>query len=455
MRGNVVFAQKTKILQISLYAILSAFVVELTFGLYSNSLGLITDSMHALLDSIVTLVLLLAAKMSLKPADEEHTYGHGKVESLGGLFGGLAIFLIAIFFIYEAITRLNEPPDLLPGFFAIIGGVYTIGVDIFRITLLGKSLRKIGGTTLKADFYHAFMDLGSTSVAIIGIVLVSYGFTNGDFISALILGGVLLGLSLKLIYRTSQDLTDIISPNLVRKVRQIVEDTDGVVSVGPVLMRRSGDIIFSDITITLRGDESFDRAHEISTKVEQNVKKEIPNSSITIHFEPTWKDVPADSKIYDIATSVNGVKSVHNVTSYKSDEKIHVSLHVMVDKTINLEKAHNISEVIESKIQRKIPTTEHITIHLEPYVRVPENIKIKKEDEFYQEIRSIIGEFSEVKRVGRIISFSFQDSQKIDINCSFDKEESIERIHDITTQIEKRLKSRFKNSIITIHPEPA
>jgi len=84
------FVQRTKVLQISLLAIFSAFVVELIFGLISNSLALITDSIHALLDSVVTIVLLLAARMAIKPPDEEHTYGHGKIESLGGFIAILA-----------------------------------------------------------------------------------------------------------------------------------------------------------------------------------------------------------------------------------------------------------------------------------------------------------------------------------------------------------------------------
>ena len=78
------FVQRTKVLQISLVAIFSAFLVELVFGLISNSLGLITDSIHALLDSMVTVILLLAARLAIKPPDEEHTYGHGKIEALGG-----------------------------------------------------------------------------------------------------------------------------------------------------------------------------------------------------------------------------------------------------------------------------------------------------------------------------------------------------------------------------------
>ena len=139
-----IFLQRARVLQISLFAILSAFVVEFVIGLGSNSLGLITDSIHALLDSVVTVILILAARMAIKPPDAEHTYGHGKVESLGGLFGGIAILLIAGFFIYESIDRIQSPvPDVLPGLIALTAGFYTIGVDIFRIVLLRSSIKKL------------------------------------------------------------------------------------------------------------------------------------------------------------------------------------------------------------------------------------------------------------------------------------------------------------------------
>ena len=373
-----IFSQRTKVLQISLVAIFSAFVVELIFGLVSNSLALITDSIHALLDAVVTLVLLLAARWAIKPPDAEHTYGHGKIESLGGLIGGIAIFLIACFFIYESINRLQSPPpSILPGLFAIIGGLYTIGIDFFRIILLRKSIKAIGGTTLKADFYHAFMDLGSTSVAIIGIILVTYGIYFGDFVAALILGGLLAVLSIKLIYKTALDLTDIISPELVKNVQEITNSTEGVVDTGSVLMRKSGDTIFADITISLRADTSFEKAHEISDSVEENIKNQISNAKITIHFEPNWKDVPLDGKIFEIAKSVKGVKEVHNVNTNNTKGKTYCNLHVMVDRESNLVSAHKISEIIEEKIQREIPEITHATIHLEPFITVPKNINVE------------------------------------------------------------------------------
>ena len=448
------FVQRTRVLQISLLAIFSAFVVELIFGLISNSLALITDSIHALLDSVVTLVLLLAARWAIKPPDAEHTYGHGKIESLGGLIGGIAIFLIACFFIYESINRLQSPPpSVVPGLFAIIGGLYTIGIDFFRIIILRRSIKKIGGATLKADFYHAFMDLGSTIVAIVGIVMVSYGLYFGDFVAALILGILLAVLSVKLVYKTALDLTDVISPELVKNVREISISTKGVVDTGSILMRRSGDTIFADVTIALRGDTSFEKAHEISDSVERNIKNKILNASTTIHFEPNWKDVPLDAKILDIAQNVEGVKGVHNVTTHKTKGKTYSNLHVMVEREINLSSAHRISEIIEQKIQEQIPEIEHATIHLEPFVTVPENINIE-DVETEEKIKTILEKYPDIKKIGRIVSLKFENILKIDIDCSFNKDLSIEKVHDLTSEIEHIIRIEIKNSVITIHPEP-
>jgi divalent metal cation (Fe/Co/Zn/Cd) transporter len=297
------------------------------------------------------------------------------------------------------------------------------------------------------------MDLGSTAVAILGIVLVTYGFYNGDFIAALILGGLLMVLSLKLIYRTAQELTDIISPELVKRVREIITSTEDVIDAGAILMRRSGDTIFADVTISLRGDTSFDKAHEISVRVEKNIKNEISNSAITVHFEPTWKNVPLDSKIFDIAKNIEGVKGVHNVSTHKSKGKIYSNLHVMVDKEMDLYSAHKISEVVEEKLQEDLPEIEHVTIHLEPFLAIPENFSL--EDKITEEkIRDVLKKYSEIKKIGRIVSLKFENILKIDIDCSFDKGLSIEKVHDLTSEINHLIRAKIKNAVITIHPEP-
>ena len=151
--------------------------------------------------------------------------------------------------------------------------------------------------------------------------------------------------------------------------------------------------------------------------------------------------------------NVEGVKGVHNVSTHKTKGKTYSNLHVMVDREINLLSAHKISELVEQKIQESIPEIEHATIHLEPFVKIPENFNL--EDKVTEEkIKIILEKYTEIKKIGRIISLNFENILKIDIDCSFEKELSIEKVHDLTSEIEHVIRAEIKNSVITIHPEP-
>lgn len=446
---------KTRTLKFSLIIIISAFLAEFTVGVYSNSLALITDSIHAVLDSVVTAILLIAARWSIKPPDSEHTYGHGKIETMGGFIGGISILFIAGFFIYESILRIQSPPpEVLPGMLAIWAAVYTLCADGVRITILSRALKKIEGSTLRADFYHAFMDMGATIIAIVGILLVTIGFYQGDFVAALILGALLVALSIKLIHRTALDLTDAIPVSMVKKVQDIVSGTEGVMNTESIQMRRSGNEIFAEVTISLSGAASFEEAHKISSNVEKNITNSIANSKVTVHFEPTWKDTPLDSKVSSIASAIKGVEGVHNVNSSTSEEGIFISLHVMVNRNMPLDEAHKISDEIEKQIRSVVSDINHITIHLEPHISIPKSLPVK-DLTIEEQITKIIKDYPEVKKIGRVITFQLQDIFKIDIDCSFDGSLSVEKVHDIVSEIEHKIRSQIKNAVITIHPEPS
>ncbi|HJS82268.1 MAG TPA: cation diffusion facilitator family transporter, partial [Nitrososphaera sp.] len=192
-------AIKQRTLRISLVAIASVFAFEFAAGLITNSLALLTDSVHALLDVVVTLVLIIATTLALKPRDTDHTYGHGKIETIGGFIGGTALFVVAVFFIYEAIARIaiSESAALVrPAIVGFAAIAYTMAVDVFRIVILRSAEKTTSSTTIKADLYHAIADLASTVVALAGLWVASTGVVQGDPIAAIILGGVLCYLSI-------------------------------------------------------------------------------------------------------------------------------------------------------------------------------------------------------------------------------------------------------------------
>lgn len=444
---------KTNALRLSLYIILSAFVVEIFIGIFSNSLALVTDSIHAVLDSVVTAILLVTARWAAKPPDREHTYGHGKIETMGSFIGGIIILVIACFFVFESISRFQEPrPAVLPGMLAIGAAVYTLCSDFARIGILAKALKKTEGSALRVDFYHAFMDVGSTSVALVGIVLVMMGFYQGDFVAALILGALLAALSLKLIYKNALELTDAVPESMVKTVHDIVDDTEGVMKTESVQIRRSGSDIFAEVTISLKGTASFEEAHKISANVEKNIKDNIANSKVTVHFEPTWKDVPIDYIINNAASSVKGVEGIHNI-SYTAKDGIFISLHVLVDRNMSLEEAHKVSDEIEVQIKKSVENINHITVHLEPYVSIPKSVPVE-DLTIEEQVANITKEYPSVKKIGRVITFQLQDIFKVDIDCSFDGNLTIEEVHGIISEIEYKIKNQIKNAIVTIHPEP-
>lgn len=472
-------AIKRSALRMSLVAIVSVFVFEFTAGLFTNSLALITDSTHALLDAVVTAILIIAVRLALKPKDIDHTYGHGKIETIGGFIGGIALFVVAIFFIIEAIIRLASSTTdsasvvvVTPGIIGFAAVAYTLAVDGFRITVLGRAMKKTaakitGSTTLKADFYHAFADLASTTVAFVGLWLVTIGFGYGDSIAAIILGSFLSYLSVRFAYQNAMELTDVISPRLVGTVQQAANETEGVLRSDDIKMRRVGNEIFVEATIALHAEISFESAHDISAKVENNIAKNLSDSglhvkprNITVHFEPMLGvDMQPELVIESAASQVTGVRGVHNVIISKiaNSHSMDASLHIQVNRSATLGEAHSIANAVEDSIKKQLTAVENITVHLEPVMPDVVGMEPIADSTMHDFIRkAILGSASGVKKVDRIgIYRTAQNILKIDVNCSFSSEMTIEQIHERVSEIEKDIRIKYPGSIVTIHAEPS
>jgi cation diffusion facilitator family transporter len=463
-------AIKRNALRMSLVAISSVFVFEFAAGIFTNSLALVTDSTHALLDAVVTAILIIATTLALKPRDVDHTYGHGKIETIGGFIGGVALFVVAIFFIYEATTRLAAgglAPLVNPGTIGFAAVIYTLAVDGFRIAVLGRAMKKAAGTTtLKADWYHAFADLASTSVAFVGLWLVTTGFGHGDSIAAMVLGGFLAYLSSRFAYQNAMELTDVISPKLVTRVRLAANGTEGVLGSDDIKMRRVGREIFVEATITLPAEISFENAHDISAQVEGNIAKSLEGSgmdvkprNITVHFEPTGNsDLPPESIIEKAAGRVSGVKGVHNILVSKigSTDSVGVSLHIQVNRSATLVEAHSIANAVEDSIRKRLKGAESITVHLEPLMPHVSTIEPVADGSLRDLIRETIAGASDVKRVGKVETYRAAGNVLIiDADCAFNSEMTIEQIHERVSEIEKQIRAKYPGSIVTIHAEPS
>lgn len=256
--------QKLRVLQLSFVAIASVIVVEGLIGFFVNSLAILSDAAHALFDAVTMLILLLTTRMALKPPDEEHMYGHAKIESIGGMIGGISLLVLAAVLFYEAGLRLLpdavhvHPEDV--GFVAVF---YTLCIDVFRITVTGKGAsasENEGSIALRASFFHAFADFMSTIIALIGFGLAALlSYYDADAFASMVLSVFLVYLSVGLLRGSFFELSDAVPRDLAGEIRRSISGVEGVLSVEELKVRRVGGVSYVDLIITARGDVSLRR----------------------------------------------------------------------------------------------------------------------------------------------------------------------------------------------------
>lgn len=453
MQSNPEGQQKLNALKISAIAIFSVVIVEVTIGTFVNSLAIISDGLHALLDALSSVMLFFAVRASLKPADEEHTYGHEKFESIGGLIGGIVLIAVACIIFYEAALRLISGAALegeieYMGFGAI---AYALCIASLRVTVFKKS-EKSESQSMKAGFYDAISDLGSTIIALIGFGLALLGFAGADAFASIFLGCMLTYLSLKLAKSSVNELSDSASKDLIAKTRKAILSCEGVLKTENLKVRKVGSKVFVDVSVQVPNGMGLEDAHTLASKVESCLKDALGNVDATIHVEPSDKEKKLQEVITKLAT-VEGVKEVHEVSANYVGGKLYITLHAYVNPELSVEEAHKIAETIENKIWEDIKPLENVTVHVEPAGEAisSEQFSEVKLNKVVSEVAKQIDSNLEIKRV---ITYTVQSKRYINIDCCFTKNVRIKQAHRTASLLEKETREHFVNTTVTVHIEP-
>ena len=440
-------------LKFSAVAIASVVIVEVVLGLLVDSLAILSDGLHASLDVFSTVMLFVATRASLKPPDEEHMYGHEKYEAIGGLIGGIILIGVAILIFYEAAVRLisniqvNESLQLA-GFFAI---GYTLCIDVFRVTIF-KGAGHSQSTSVKAGFYDAISDLGSTIIALIGFGLATLGFYYGDSIASVFLGFMLVFLSIRLARASIMELSDTASKDLVQKTRDAVLAHDGILDCRELKLRKVGSKIFADCTVEVSSLMSLEEAHALASDIEENLTKTFGNVEATIHIEPAEEKTKMERLVEKLAT-VENVKEVHDIVTVYAHGKLYITLHVYVDPNLSVEEAHEIADKIESNMHAEIKQLENVTVHVEPHGAEIRKAKIS-EDEMKKLIDELVGKVKTDLRLKKTVTYSAEGKRYINVDCCFTKHVPLTEAHEIASQVEKQISEYFAGAVVTVHIEP-
>ena len=268
---------------------------KVVVGLTTGSLGILAEAAHSGLDLMAAVMTFLAVRISGKPADRTHRYGHGKVENLSAFFETMLLLLTCFWILYEAGHRLlYHAAHLRVTFWSFAVMITSIIVDVSRSRILYRTARKYNSQALEADALHFSTDIWSSGVVIVGLLCVKISdwvpgvafLRNADSVAAIMVGLIVVYISIKLGIRTIQALLDVAPSGIENKIIAAVECLPGVADCHNVRFRYSGPQLFVDIHILVDGNQTLKQAHDLTEEIEYTIQQLLPNVDVTIHPEP-------------------------------------------------------------------------------------------------------------------------------------------------------------------------
>ena len=280
----------------SLLAAVGLTTMKIVVGLLTGSLGILAEAAHSGLDLVAAAMTYIAVRISGKPADRTHLYGHGKVENLSALLETLLLFITCGWIIYEATHRLffhKVEVEVTVWSFAVMAT--SIAIDISRSRVLSRIAKKYNSQALEADALHFETDVWSSAVVIVGLALVKLGewapplgwLRNADAVAALGVSALVIWVCWRLGTRTVDALVDSAPAGLEERILAAVSAVPGVQDCHNIRARYSGPRLFIDLHVLVDGRQTLFQAHALTETIEGVIQQIVPDADVTVHPEPS------------------------------------------------------------------------------------------------------------------------------------------------------------------------
>ena len=286
----MIISEKNEKKRAALLSVLSATILtgsKLVVGVATGSLGILSEALHSTLDFLAAIITFFSVRMSDKPADREHNYGHGKVENLSALIQAVLLVVTCIWIIYEAIRRLTGDDfhiEVTVWSYAVV--ILSIVIDINRSRMLKKVAKKHNSQVLEADALHFSTDIWSSAVVLLGLICVQFGVFWADSIAALGVAAIILVVSYRFGKKAVDVLLDRAPAGTLKIVDEVINRYPEIIMVHDLKARTAGADTFIKFNIHLNPELTVHQAHELCDKLEKEINSLVPRSEIYIHLEP-------------------------------------------------------------------------------------------------------------------------------------------------------------------------
>lgn len=463
--------------------------LKVVVGVMTGSLGILAEAAHSALDLGAALLTLFAVRVSDRPADADHRYGHGKVENLSALAETALLLVTCVWIVVEAARRLvRADVEVDPSLWAFLTMGISIVVDVSRSRVLARAAKKYNSQALEADALHFSTDVWSSAVVLGGLALVWIGQNVGlgeargwggrsfewagvlaraDAVAALGVAVIVVGVSVRLGRRAVDALLDTAPPGLAEAITAAVGNIEGVHRVVQTRVRGSGSQVFVDLGVAVPRHLSFEESHAVGDQVREAVRALAPGADVVINAMPIAEDEGVLERILAVAAA--GHFAVHNVTTHLAPDGIRIDLDLEVPPGLSFERAHARASELEDRLRSEVGRFLHpeadeprgvadVNVHIEPRAEVLVTGVQLTPAERAEYIRRIEGVLVGVPQALRCYDVDVQrvaGGIYLAFHLQVVNDLSVAAVHAVTEDVENRLRRELPQlGRVVIHAEP-
>jgi cation diffusion facilitator family transporter len=448
---------KSRVAAISILASATMAVAKFVVGVAIGSIALISEALHSSVDLIATVVTWFVVRISGKPADEEHHYGHGKLESLSALGVIAMLYVLAGGILVESWSRLREgaaPPTLSAIPFVVL--LVDIAVNFWRARALHRTARDTKSQALAADALHFASDVLGSIAVIIGLALSGLGYAWGDAAAAIGVAVVISLLGLRLARSTVETLLDRAPEGVSEKAAAAIKAVPGVVGVERLRVRMVGPTHFIDAIVQVPRTYPIDRIDEIKRKAQEAVTRALDDADLTFTAVPVARDNESVRERIMVIARNSGL-AVHHVTVHDLGGKLTVSIDLEVDGEMELVAAHDIAHGLERNIRDEFGEDVEVDTHIEPLEpELPQGVDAAPDR--VEAIKTALARFAADSAIHDIHSVRVRDTDAgeiVNFHCHAAPSMSVIEVHENVDEIERALRRAFPAvKRVISHAEP-
>jgi cation diffusion facilitator family transporter len=448
---------KSRVAALSVFASAGMAIAKFVVGIAIGSLALISEALHSSVDVLATIVTWMVVRFSDRPADDEHHYGHGKLESVSALGIIAMLYVLAGGILVESFSRLRDgtqPPKLSAIPFVVLA--LDIAVNLWRARALNRAAHETQSQALAADALHFASDVFGSLAVIAGLVLSGLGLWWGDAAAAATVAVVIAALGMRLARETVETLTDRAPEGVAARAAATIRTVPGVVGIERLRVRMVGATHFIDAIVQVPRTYPIDRVDEIKRKTQAALSAALSDADLTFTAIPVAvSNESVRERIMVIAR--NSGLAVHHVTVHDLGDKLTVSIDLEVDGEMALTAAHDIAHELERNIRDEFGEDVEVDTHIEPME--PElPVGTDAAPDRVDTIRAALSRFAGLGAIHDIHNVRVRDTDAgeiVNFHCRAAPSMSVIKVHEGVDEIERELRRAFPTvKRVISHAEP-